>query len=178
MVEEPVTHSGLDSLGDNSELTPRLTDAIEAFVVALYDNKSDADINTLRYHLFCQKQARNDALPPTKDSLIQHSKRANFQAHLWKNALKPLLGDCSPVGNGWVEENGTLNPLFMTAEAAPSALLALTRCGCATNCTRNCKCRKQNLACTEACNCSTKGNCQNICDPQLNNESDSDSDED
>ena len=116
VVEEPVTHSGLDSLGDNSELTPRLTDAIEAFVVALYDNKSDADINTLRYHLFCQKHARNDALPPTKDSSIQHSKRAHFQAHLWKNALKPLLGDCSPVGNGWVEDNATLNPLFMTAE--------------------------------------------------------------
>jgi hypothetical protein len=58
-------------------VTDEVQASVESFVTALYDKKDkDGDVNQLRYRLFCQKQARNDAMSPTKDSLVQHIKRA------------------------------------------------------------------------------------------------------
>ena len=169
----PAIGESLVALGDQLITTSGLVDATEQFVCNLYDKSSVSNINLLRYRLFSQKQARNEALPPTKDSLCQHTKRANFQAYIWKHALEPMHTGISAIGNGWAEEDGKLVPVLMTTEAAPSSVLAFIQCGCTTGCTRNCKCVKHSLACTDACRCASVGNCQNSCLPAT---SDTDSD--
>jgi hypothetical protein len=89
--ENPDCYFGLKQLGESPVATLALCELVETFVVSLYDSKYVKDINTLRlvmYQLFCQKEAPNDVLPPTKDSLVQHTKRANFQAHQCRNTIQ------------------------------------------------------------------------------------------
>ena len=80
-----------------------------------------------------------------------------------------------PVGHGWgLTECGQLQHVHMTQSPVPEALLGLSRCGCTTSkCTKNCKCSKGQLGCTEACTCQNSEECQNTF---KDNESDDDSD--
>ena len=68
-------------------IDPHVHGTVNHFISLLYSPKSDGDVNLLRYKLFYQKQATNEKLPPTQDSLIQHTKRANYQTYIWRNAL-------------------------------------------------------------------------------------------
>jgi len=53
----------------------------ERYVVALYDRASDStDVNDYRRRLFTRKGRQLEAIPPTKDALLQHCRRAAYQA--------------------------------------------------------------------------------------------------
>ena len=59
----------------------------------------------------------------------------------------------SPEGNEWKLDNDKLISVLMTRPPVPSGINELT-CRCTTsNCKRNCNCKMNNLACTEACLC-------------------------
>ena len=177
ILEDASKGQGFQQLGDSLSTDSALFAAVETFVCSLYEKGTTKDVNMLRYRLFCHKQARNEGLPPTKDSLVQHTKRANLQAYIWKHALEAMQPEMNPVGHGWHLENGKLVPLFTTKEAAPSSVLALTQCGCSTNCsTRICKCVKHGLPCTEACACAGETTCHNSKSQVADISSDSDSD--
>ena len=64
------------------------------------------DANKLHYSKFGAINAQSNRLPPTKDALMNHTQRANYQSAVWKLALyaKPKMP--SPNGNGWIVENG------------------------------------------------------------------------
>ena len=54
--------------------------AVERYVVLLYDKTTSlSDVNEARRHLFTKKACLSENLPPTKDALRQHTKRAIFQ---------------------------------------------------------------------------------------------------
>ena len=54
---------------------------LERFVVLLYDRTSTkVRVNDARKQLFAQKGRVFDAIPPTKASLLAHTKRAAYQA--------------------------------------------------------------------------------------------------
>ena len=80
-------------------IDPHVHETVNNFISMLHSPKSDGDVNLLRYKMFCQ--ATNETLPPTQDSLIQHTKRAIYQTYIWRNALKAEPGLPSPTGNGW-----------------------------------------------------------------------------
>ena len=101
-------------------------------------------------------------LPPTSKSLSHHSKRANYQACVWKRALVPLQNLPSPEGNGWQTEDGKLSPVLMARNPAPTGIIELAKCGCTTSeCKKNCSCKKSELPCTEACLCMADKGCCN-----------------
>ena len=83
--KHPTKYSSVSKLGnelDVSELMP----GIEQFISHTYDNKTTVkELNKCRYRMFCQKRAANEALLPTLDSLLYHTKRCNFQALVWKS---------------------------------------------------------------------------------------------
>ena len=58
---------------------------LERFVVLLYDRASSQEfVNVARKQLFTQKCRAIDGLPPTQAALLQHTKRAAYQAdHSW-----------------------------------------------------------------------------------------------
>ena len=60
---------------------------------------------------------------------------------------------------GWIVGEKTITPTWMTIAEASKSCRELIKCGCKTNCTRQCKCKKYQLRCTELCRCA--GNCNN-----------------
>ena len=145
----------LSLLGEEQELNVTTAARCEAYVCNLYTaSKKTSTADELRYLMFCQKKQKNEMLPPTSDCLLQHLKRANYQAFLWRHALEAMLDLESPEGHGWVRDRELLVPLPITKSPAPESLLELTTCKCKTSaCLRNCSCNNAGLACTEGCYC-------------------------
>ena len=60
---------------------------IERYVILLYDRTSNStDINVARRKLFSKKTLVQQ-LPPTRQALVEHIKRAAYQAKIWDNML-------------------------------------------------------------------------------------------
>ena len=71
----------LSLLGEEQELILTTAGHCEAYVCSLYNaSKKTNTVDELRYLMFCQKKQKNEMLPPTSDSLLQHLKRSNYQA--------------------------------------------------------------------------------------------------
>ena len=149
-----------------SGLDEMIAKKVETFICSLYPTtrRSTKTTDELRYLLFCQKRkGKNEALPPTSDSLKQHLERACYQTRIWRGALVAMQDLGSPIGHGWeVGEDGTLRPLLMSQAAAPSSVVELTTCNCdKSHCKGNCSCSNNGLSCTEACACMADESCRN-----------------
>lgn len=100
------------------------------------------------------EKAKKWNAPPTSDCLLQHLKRSNYQAFVWRHALEAMQDLESPGGHGWMIDEKHLLPLLMTKTPAPESLLELTTCRCKTSsCLRNCSCNNTGLSSTEGCYC-------------------------
>ena len=78
----------------------------------------------------------------------------------------------SPVGNGWILVDGTLQQELLLHSPVPESIVELVRCKCKKGCVNNsCSCRRSRLQCTDACVCNENDTCQN------NNNGESSSDE-
>ena len=54
---------------------------VEKFIVTLYDRSSNAVcVNDARLELFSRKQRSYQSIPPTRAAIVQHLKRATYQA--------------------------------------------------------------------------------------------------
>lgn len=160
-----VHQHGVAQLGTNVTVSEDTLSGIEAFLCNLYtkDKKAGRKANDVRYWLFCQRGQRNEALPPTSDSLLHHIKRANYQALVWRRALIPVQDLPPPEDHGWMCTDDSLTPVLMTKDPAPSGLVEITSCRCRKSlCSRrDCACKKNELPCTEACACMAGEDCQN-----------------
>ena len=170
--------NSLACVGQSLNIDEDIVEKIEAFVRSLYaiSAKGPKTVDEARYVMFCQTSKSNMALPPTSDSLLQHTKRANYQAYVWKKALVATQRLPSPDGHGWKLEDNSLVPHLMTKPPAPSSILELTNCKCSkSSCTQNCSCSNNGLACTEACKCMADEKCRNpnkiLCDNSENEDS-------
>ncbi|CAB3988975.1 Hypothetical predicted protein [Paramuricea clavata] len=68
------------SLCNQDDPSEDLLNAVERYVVLLYDKTTSlSNVNEARRHLFTKKTCPSENLPPTKDALHQHIKRAIFQ---------------------------------------------------------------------------------------------------
>ena len=75
-------------LGESVQLNESLVAAIEQFGCHIYRTSGEVDINEVRYKMFCRgKTPLSNQLPPTRDELLQHIKRSNYQSYIWKNVL-------------------------------------------------------------------------------------------
>jgi len=134
----------------------RVFNIIQRFVVLLYERTSAAEsVDVCRKHLFAQKGKSMESIPPTADSLLQHAKRACFQAvHIWQQCVKSCPSVPSPGDWGWVQTGGKWSPLWMTLPQASEVCSELLKCGCKKGCTKNCRCHKAFMKCTSLCYCS------------------------
>ena len=171
----------LSLLGSQRNLSDGTTAQCEAFICDLYPRSrmKPRTVDELRYFLFCQnRKQKNELLPPTSDSLLQHLKRVNYQTLVWRKALSAIQHLPQPESNGWVREDSSLKPVYMTKEPAPSSLLELTTCTCHSGCQSNCSCNNTGLSCSEACYCMASSDmCRNPHGVLLDFVSDSDSED-
>ena len=102
-----------------------LVDA-EAFVCQLYNHgRDEVDIDEERAAAFRKVKKNLDSLPPTKDALHLHMRRANFQCMIWKKAKEPRPSLSSSEGNGWFYKEGVLKPKLMNQEEVSASCLQL-----------------------------------------------------
>ncbi|KAK3918849.1 Ribostamycin:4-(gamma-L-glutamylamino)-(S)-2-hydroxybutanoyl-[BtrI acyl-carrier protein] 4-(gamma-L-glutamylamino)-(S)-2-hydroxybutanoate transferase [Frankliniella fusca] len=104
-----------------------------------------------RRALFTKYSRQIDDLPPTIDSLLQHTRRAAQQAQIWRQAFQtkqilPLATDW-----GWTQENGKWVPVWRTIPVAAESCNAFVRCKCKLACSGNCSCRKKGIKFRELC---------------------------
>lgn len=153
-------------LGDDWNVSEQLMDKLEKFTCLIYGAKAGAmQVNDLRYHLFCAKKGdiESHQLPPCKDCLTQHAKRAAYQAAIWKRALEIDPSPPSPVGRGWrlVTQDGRdqLEVDWMSGQPAPQSVLDLLACTCPRSCKLpRCVCMANGLKCTDMCKLTTCDN--------------------
>ncbi|KAJ8043846.1 hypothetical protein HOLleu_11123 [Holothuria leucospilota] len=131
---------------------------LERFVVVLYDKTSNLEsINEARRELFCQKNRPMENIPPTLDALLQHSKRAAFQAGIWTTSNLTIQESPTPEGWGWTRcgDNQRWVPVWITQPITSKACSELVKCGCKSN--RGCggrrACKGAHWKCTELCSC-------------------------
>ena len=129
---------------------------LERFVVLLYDLISiQGSANEARKELFTRKGRAIDAIPPTQAALMQHSKRAAYQAgHCWSQAMIPNPEIPSPNEWGWSKKpEGGWEACWTTLPEASQACRELVCCRCKKGCRGRCKCRLATLQCTALCHC-------------------------
>ncbi|KAJ8364285.1 hypothetical protein SKAU_G00131160 [Synaphobranchus kaupii] len=128
---------------------------LEKFVITMYDRSSTAaGIDDARLDMFARKQKPYEAIPPTRAALIQHAKRAAYQAGcIWGQATVCQMETKSPSDWGWTKQ-GDLWQIFWTVlPPIAQRCQQLTKCGCKTECSGRCKCYRFGLPCTALCNC-------------------------
>ena len=167
----------LGSLGERVPARQDDLNKLEQFVCALYNDHMCQSVNELRYKLFCKsKSLQSHQLPPTKDALENHLRRANYQSFLWKHALETEVNQ-SPDGQGWQQKDGQLEIYWTNQAPAPEAVMELICCGCKGSCqTRRCSCVSNGLPSTDACTC--QDSCLNCISKDDTEDDDTDDDTD
>ncbi|CAG9821970.1 unnamed protein product [Phaedon cochleariae] len=145
-------------LGRDWVLSDDVDNIIEEFVCQLYAPKCKVkSVDELRYQMFRGKEGQIESfqMPPCKDTLRQHNKRANYQAGIWLRSLetKPLIPD--PFSHGWEKDiSGNLSVKWMEGLPALECVLSFLRCHCKSNCApETCSCLATQIRCTESCGC-------------------------
>ena len=92
---------------------------LQRFVVRMYDRTSPLnDVNESRRILFTRKSRAIERIPPTLNTLVQHTKRAALQARIWTSCLTCLKKNynyLSPVDWGGQEaENERYELVWVT----------------------------------------------------------------
>ncbi|PIK38210.1 hypothetical protein BSL78_24949 [Apostichopus japonicus] len=168
--------SAFQTLGNDFETPLSITPTLEAFTCKLYAQHNDSDVNIARYNLFRLARRSEDNMPPTKDALLQHIKRVNYQAALYKRSLEQTPHVPSPVGNGWITEDGALLINLMDLPPAPDCIMELVNCSSTckkghNNCSdsKTCTCLQNKLPCTDLCKCEGR-HCNNTCGTTLSDD--------
>ena len=129
----------------------------------MYSSTSQfSDANEARMNMVFEKSQNLEVVPPTKNALLQHVKRAIHQCGVWSRALEPQQNLPSPSNFGWREDtrssaSSSTNskmwvPIWFTNGEASKELRELLKCTCTTDC-RLCKCANASLLCTMLCKC-------------------------
>lgn len=144
-------------LGEEWNVTDELFSILERFACSMYSRSAKSTtVNDLRYEIF---QSRNGdvssgQLPPCKDALRQHTKRANYQAAIWRRCLEnsPTIPEAAD-GHGWiVKRDGQIGIEWITGPPAPDIVLSLMSCKCVRMCkVGSCPCIDNGLPCTPVC---------------------------
>jgi len=151
-------------VGESPDVDSVTATEAEAFIFLLdkVSNRIPTIADEARYLLFCQKAQSNLQLPLASSSLLQHIRRANYQAYVWRKALVPRQDLPTLAGNGCMIQGNFLFPQLMTKLPAPESILELVNSQCSkSSCTQKCSCNNNRLACTEACKCMADENCHN-----------------
>ena len=126
---------------------------------ALHESTNIHDhVNEAHKHLFTLNGRSIDAPPPTREALIQHIKRAAYQAgFIWGQTMVCTPELPSPSEWGWVHTNNGWGIHWTTLPEATEACRQLLKCGCKKvaedKCGNVCKCVKAALQCTALCHC-------------------------
>ena len=92
--DDQIARKTVQILGENIPLGEHDIIKLEKLVCKLYNEHQCDRVNELNCQMFCKgKNVQSHQLPPTRASLENHVKHANYQAYIWKCALDPQSPD-------------------------------------------------------------------------------------
>lgn len=151
-----VTDAFLELMSRPEAVSEDMLHAVERFVILMYSRTCPLEqVNEARKQLFSHGSTRTiENIPPTSAALLQHTKRATYQAgHVWSQCLVAAASLPSPSDWGWVKDGPQWKPHWSDLQDASQHCYELIHCGCKKGCRNRCKCRSSNLPCTELCTC-------------------------
>lgn len=154
--------SAFAAFGNDQQVSDDIFKQMERYVCLLYKpaNSKFESLIDLRWVLFAKFGKEGRQLPPTKGTLVPHTRRAYYHALVLKKSTLPCPNIPKATDFSWIEKDGQLHPEQCTVPPAPEALLVLRKCGCTKGCKNKiCSCRKSCLPCTDLCDC--EDNCSN-----------------
>lgn len=96
--------------------------------------------------MFTKFHRQLEFIPPTKDALEQHIRRASLQSQIWTQSLQRVQHHPDPADFGWKKCGGIWEPVWRTKPVASEACDALVKCSCKKGCIASrCKCLKNPL---------------------------------
>ena len=152
-------HSAFAAFGNDPHVSDDIFKQMERFVCLLYKptNSKFASLIELRWVLFAKFDKEGKQLPPTKGTLVPHTRRAYYHALVLKKSTMPCPNIPMATDFSWIGKDGQLHPEQCTVPPAPEALLVLRKCGCTKGCKNKiCSCKKSCLPCTDLCDCEDK----------------------
>ena len=131
-------------------------DVVQRLVINMYSKSSPlTDVNDARMEIFCQKNQSMENLPPTKDALLQHTRRSIYQTGIW--AMSFLSAPLIPAAQefGWMMKESIMKPVWITIPEVSESCRDLVKCGCTSDCKiqPRCSCTSADLPCTKLCKC-------------------------
>ena len=156
-----MTETFIRLMDKSDDISEELFLEIQIFVIRMYSkNCPYNNINEARKHIFAQGGIFEN-IPPTEAALLQHVKRAVYQAcYVWAQSLIPCPILPSPENWGYKQTPHGWKPHWTDLPEAATSSTMLVKCGCVKGCNYRCKCQKLNLQCTQLCKC--KGDCSEI----------------
>ena len=137
-------------------------DIIEEFTKSVYypniKNLEALDIERLK-HYARPPDPNLKSLPPSRNGLTEHTKRAALQAGwIWAEAVSNTEQQ-NPELWGWMNENGHYSPRWYLQNSATLCMEAVCKtCNCQKALCRSCRCAKDMMKCLPFCGC--HGKCQ------------------
>ena len=135
----------------------------ERWAVLMYSKNCNAQlVNDARKFMFSHSLKSLDSIPPTKNALFQHIKRALLAAaFIWKQSLSKTPEIPNPGEWGWDWNTRTKEwvPYWTDLSDVSHGCSLLLHCGCTVSCRGNCKCHRVGLRCSTLCKC--EGGCTN-----------------
>ena len=137
-----------------SQYPPILDDGdleiLERFVVLMYDRSSTvASVDEARFDMFARKQRPYEAIPPTKAALLQHAKRAAYQAGcILGQSTQPQPKAENPADWGWKKVGEEWQVYWTAISPLAESCQQLAKCGCKSGCQGRCKRLKLGFNCT------------------------------
>ena len=140
------------------DIPDNIMSLIEEFVVRVYSPTLEGitTVNGARYELFTYGGKDFDHIPPTKNALELHTRRAAYTAgHIWGQALVKAPTLPSPSLWGYVMKDDSWQPVWTTIPTISKEHLRI--CHCKKECKPPCVCVSKKVCCTSLCTC--RGEC-------------------
>ena len=120
-------------------------------------------VNEARMDLYFTRTQNIETIPPTKNALFLHTKRALYQSGVWSKCLEAIQNLPSPKNFGWKDSGEVLVkwvPHWTTEAEASKECREFVKCACTTVCgsSARCTCKGADFKCTLLfkCKCTDK----------------------
>ena len=113
----------LSSAGILPSTLKQLKNILTFMQAVMYPGKENEEYVETRIRIYEQQKVKSSlSLLPDKHSSMEHLKRSNLQAYIWKQCLNKDIDYPPPGNNGWKESDDCLIPVWFCCTQFPPSL--------------------------------------------------------
>ena len=126
------------------------SNAEQYLLKVMYSSSNCTTFDELCYEIYTSKKKSINELPPTSDSIQSHLDRCYFLINQYIYLISNAKVGLSPHLYGWKRGATEILPI-KNMKTLPKSFYV--NCGCQKQCSRRCKCFKNDVLCSELSKC-------------------------